>query len=921
MIQKMKKIIQHKIFGTKWTAILLGMVFLITHQNVHAQYISLNGAYISISSSTNIGADTITNDNTSTLANAGTISIYTINNAGTAQGNGTYNIAAIFANTGTFTPGSSTVNFNGTGAQNIAALTFNNLTISGGGTKKTATGNIVVNATLTVNSTDTLDLVTNTLSGTLSAIAGTGKIKTQNTSSTPVPAGKTWTGKLFYNSSSSQNIVQANYNDLDGTGGNRVLAASRTGIAGTFTVGSGTYTTTGSNIDFNAAGAQTIPAFGFNNITVSGGNTKTLGGNISIIDSLTLGANTTLALSSSDITLKSNASTTARIANTPTTADITYGSGKFIVQRYVIGRRKYRLMTSSVTTSTSTTLSAGEEALSIWGNWQNQGNNTTPNIGTIITGGTAADGFDQQTTNASLYTYDDVNKKYVGYTSANGKNTKYTPLKAGIAYYMFVYGDRTNTVFTSNPKNTTLSERGTVLKGDQAYTTSSTIPLSSVNNRFTILGNPFASPVDWATIPKNDVSNTFWGWDPNLNSTGGYVTVSTTGTVTLIAPFSGTVGLNQYIQPGQGFFVKTTGAAPAITIREQDKVSANNPIAFIVNTVNSIPLIAVNLQYSNAGNMVLLDGTLAAFDPAFSNNVGNEDGTKIFGSTESIGIVKGADTLSIDARKMPLHLDTMFLNVAKLIKPQYTLQIFANQMQSSTLQPILIDNYLNTSQPLLLNDTNRIVFNVTAGVPASSAPNRFKIVFHDLTILPVTFTSISATQKGKEIEVKWSVAEETSTKKYEVERSADGVSFSKQGEVTARGTNGSESYQWMDHRPLTGNNFFRIRSIDADGRYLLSRVVLVKFNGEVNAEPSGIKVYPNPVKNKQVNIQLVNLEKGEYTIQLLNTRGQLISQQVIIHSGGNASHLISLDNNLPAGIYYIKLLNKVSGFTQLIYIE
>ena len=131
MIQKMKKIIQHKIFGTKWTAILLGIVFLITHQNVHAQYISLNGAYISISSSTNIGADTITNDNTSTLANAGTISIYTINNAGTAQGNGTYNIAAIFANTGTFTPGSSTVNFNGVGAQTVPVSNFNNLTVSG----------------------------------------------------------------------------------------------------------------------------------------------------------------------------------------------------------------------------------------------------------------------------------------------------------------------------------------------------------------------------------------------------------------------------------------------------------------------------------------------------------------------------------------------------------------------------------------------------------------------------------------------------------------------------------------------------------------------------------------------------------------------------------------------------------------------
>ena len=267
-----------------------------------------------------------------------------------------------------------------------------------------------------------------------------------------------------------------------------------------------------------------------------------------------------------------------------------------------------------------------------------------------------------------------------------------------------LYGDRTNTITTSNPKFTTISSKGKVLTGDQLYTTGSENPLSAVTNRYAMLGNPFASPIDWATVSRSNVSNTFWGWDPNLNSTGGYVTVTSTGVVTLISPFSGTVGLNQYIQPGQGFFVKTTGASPSMTIKESDKVPNFNNIAFFTEpqenpVVNNIPLLAINLQYPSGPNMLLADGALAAFDNSFSNTVGTEDASKLLASTEVLAIQNGADLLSIDARKMPLNNDTMFISMQRITKPQYRLQIFANQMTTSPLSAFLIDNYLNTTTP------------------------------------------------------------------------------------------------------------------------------------------------------------------------------------------------------------------------------
>lgn len=80
--------------------------------------------------------------------------------------------------------------------------------------------------------------------------------------------------------STSQTIPAFNYGNLNLTGGARVLASSGTiGICGTYTPGT-PMTVTGSTINYFGSGAQTITATNYNNLTISqnrGGATITLG--------------------------------------------------------------------------------------------------------------------------------------------------------------------------------------------------------------------------------------------------------------------------------------------------------------------------------------------------------------------------------------------------------------------------------------------------------------------------------------------------------------------------------------------------------------------------------------------------------------------------------------------------------------------
>ncbi len=179
-------------------------------------------------------------------------------------------------------------------------------------------------------------------------------------------------------------------------------------------------------------------------------------------------------------------------------------------------------------------------------------------------------------------------------------------------------------------------------------------------------------------------------------------------------------------------------------------------------------------------------------------------------------------------------------------------------------------------------------------------------------VLPVTFTSIKATKQNNpvvghlpDIAVEWKVDNQINISAYEIEKSVDGLRFSKVATLQATGTNGARViYNWLDINGVSGHNYYRIRSIGFGGYFKYSTIVNVNM-GVTNYL---FTVYPNPVTNRLMNIQFTEMDKGVYRLRLINTMGQPVFVTELTHTGGSVIHKVKL-GYCAAGNYQLEIVN------------
>ena len=83
---------------------------------------------------------------------------------------------------------------------------------------------------------------------------------------------------------------------------------------------------------------------------------------------------------------------------------------------------------------------------------------------------------------------------------------------------------------------------------------------------------------------------------------------------------------------------------------------------------------------------------------------------------------------------------------------------------------------------------------------------------------------------------------------------------------------------------------------------------------------TGIRTFPNPVTGRNISLQFTDMPAGVYDLKLINTIGQTILNNSLIHSGGTRVHKIQMDSSLSTGIYCLEIegSNKLLFYSKII---
>lgn len=432
------------------------------------------------------------------------------------------------------------------------------------------------------------------------------------------------------------------------------------------------------------------------------------------------------------ITLVSTIDHTARVAaltNKPTI------NGNVTVERYLTNQgRKWRLITAPLKGNTNN---------SVFYNWQNNGTFIS-GYGTDIWGpnGNPASNGLQQILNSShsLRRFNNSSNNWTNITNSFTETLFTDKINKGfLIFATHPYGEATDGQGYVNPNypqiTTTLKATGNLITGDVNYTD---VPASG----FYIVGNPYASPIDFKTV-LNDAANSgidkkIWFIDPTLGSFGAYVTwddvngYSFYDTTRNPGASSNPSSQTTIIQSGEAFFVKSTGSATTLTIKETHKATTNSNAVFNRTTKNTADItserIRVLLEKQENSVWNKKDAIVVGFYTGGNSAYDGSDVLKLSNPNETLSFITDTRSLSSEHRAPIQDKEFLTLKLAQTTaNTNYKLKIFTEDF-TFTGQAFLEDTFLKTSTPIALDGSIfEYEFQITSD-PLSSG-NRFKINF------------------------------------------------------------------------------------------------------------------------------------------------------------------------------------------------
>ncbi|PTB95644.1 hypothetical protein C9994_10845, partial [Marivirga lumbricoides] len=384
-------------------------------------------------------------------------------------------------------------------------------------------------------------------------------------------------GRVIFGGTTSISGTSPNFHSIEITG--TLNSPDTLFVSGNF-VNNGIFNNGNGTVDMTGSGTRSIEgpsALDLFNLNVSGGTINNNNTAVSLINGVTIGANTIFDVDGSgsgNLILQSTSSTEAAyVGIIPSSSSVT---GDITVERYFNVGRYYRYLGSPITDAT---VADWQEEIPISGNFDD------PSTGTY-------DGKTINSSNPSLFYYDAANSEYVDYPSSGTAASN--PIENGRGYTPFLRNSTSNIIGSVKG---TLKQQAASLPVDF-----SGVPAESWN----LVANPYAAPIDWDALGWTKV-NVFDEVHVPIAESGGFATY--------IAGV-GANGGSQYIASGQAFWVRTSAASPSLSTVEEVKSVDQSPVYFRgTNPLETFRVKLVSSTFSDEVVFALRDNATFSYDP------------------------------------------------------------------------------------------------------------------------------------------------------------------------------------------------------------------------------------------------------------------------------------------------------------------
>ncbi len=173
-------------------------------------------------------------------------------------------------------------------------------------------------------------------------------------------------------------------------------------------------------------------------------------------------------------------------------------------------------------------------------------------------------------------------------------------------------------------------------------------------------------------------------------------------------------------------------------------------------------------------------------------------------------------------------------------------------------------------------------------------------------VLAVRLSSFTAQKQNKEVLLNWATASEINNKGFEVQRSIDGIKWNSLGFIAGAGNATIENrYNYIDHAPVNGLNYYRISMQEYNGTRSHSPILNIDMSG------AGFYSIANNLVNG--NIQLAIYTQEPVSAALFDLSGRRLFDLKV----ANGMQQIDM-TALATGTYLLKLIKGNETITEKI---